>query len=70
MVRSLPEWHTDFYADTTGPLLTNEWPMVDIETGVSNPANFLLRWLGRYESRQQRSAAMYAPPALWNSCCR
>jgi hypothetical protein len=26
-----------------------------------------MRWLSRYESRQQRSAAVYAPLALWNT---
>lgn len=26
-----PEWQADFYADTTDPLPSNEWPMVDIE---------------------------------------
>lgn len=62
-----PEWQADFYADATGPLPANEWPMVDIETGVSDPAEFLLRWLSRYESRRQRSAAVYAPLALWNA---
>lgn len=62
-----PEWQADFYADTTGALPANEWPMVDIETGVSDPASFLSRWLDRYESRQQRSAAVYAPLALWNT---
>lgn len=62
-----PEWQADFYADTTGPLPANEWPMVDIETGVSDPAGFLLRWLGRYESRWQRRAAVYAPLALWTT---
>jgi hypothetical protein len=62
-----PEWQADFYADTTGALRANEWPMVDIETGVSDAAKFLLRWLDRYESRQQCNAAVYAPLALWNT---
>lgn len=59
------EWQADFYIDTTGPLPINEWPMVDVETGVSDPAEFLRRWLDRYESRQQRRAAVYAPRSLW-----
>ena len=62
-----PERQADFYADTTGALPANEWPMVDIETGVSDPADFLTRWLARYESRQQRRAAAYAPLALWTT---
>jgi hypothetical protein len=62
-----PECQADFYADTTGPLPANEWPMVDIETGVSDPADFLMRWLARYESRQQRRAAVYAPLVLWEA---
>jgi hypothetical protein len=62
-----PEWQADFYADTTGQLPANEWPMVDVETGVSEPATFLMRWLKRYESRRQRRAAVYAPLALWNT---
>ncbi|HET9255261.1 MAG TPA: hypothetical protein VFO16_08680 [Pseudonocardiaceae bacterium] len=40
-----PEWQADFYADTTGPLPDQERPMVDVETGVSDPAEFLRRWL-------------------------
>jgi hypothetical protein len=47
----------------TSPLPANEWPMVDIETGVSDPAIFLLRWLGHYEYRQQRGAAIALHPA-------
>jgi hypothetical protein len=62
-----PEWQADFHVYTTGSLSANEWPMVDIETGVSDPADFLLRWLGRYESRQRRRAAVYAPLVLWNT---
>ncbi len=62
-----PEWQADFYADTTDPLPANEWPMVDVETGVSDPASFLVRWLGHYESRQQRNVAVYAPLALWDT---
>lgn len=59
-----PEWQADFYADATDPVPANEWPMVDVETGVSDPASFLLRRLARYESRQQRNVAVYAPLAL------
>ena len=62
--RSLPGMASRLLRRHHRPLPTNEWPMIDIETGVSEPTNFLLQWLGRYESRQQRSAAVYAPPAL------
>jgi hypothetical protein len=34
---------------------------------VSDPASFLFRWLARYESRQQRDVAVYAPLALWDT---
>lgn len=62
-----PEWQADFLADTTGPLAANEWPMCDIETGVSAPADFLRRWLARYETRTGHRCAVYAPLALWNA---
>jgi hypothetical protein len=41
--------------------------MADIEIVVSDPANFLLRWSDCCEARQQRSAAVYTPLALWNA---
>jgi hypothetical protein len=64
---SSPEWQADCYADTIGSLRANEWPMVDVESGAPGSADFLLRVVGRYEFRQQRSAAVYAPLALWNT---
>lgn len=62
-----PEFQADLLADTTGPLGADEWPMCDIETGVSDPAAFLARWLARYEARTGRRAAVYAPLALWDA---
>lgn len=63
-----PEWQADFFADTTGPLRANEWPMLDVETeGPANPVDFCRRWLTRYEARTSTRCAVYLPFALWSA---
>lgn len=63
-----PEWQADFYDDTTIPCRpTNGRWWISNRGTVSDPNEFSAAVARPLRARQQRSAAVHAPLALWNA---